>query len=78
MSKRRFRKQGQNETFYRERLLPFGEEWTRGALTNNFKYLSKDFIREMKDYIDWNLVYWYVVTNNDLKSEFLDLCFIKK
>ena len=63
-------KQLRFESFYRESVLPEGKQWMKDALTRNFKYLTKDFIREMKDYIDWGDVYWYVIGDPVFEKEF--------
>lgn len=72
--RKKLKKQLRYETFYRENILPQGELWAKDVLTDNFKYLTTDFIREMRDYIDFRDAYWYVITDDELDREFGELC----
>ena len=64
------------ESTYREWVLdPDAQNVVKDLFTDKFQWLTKDFIREFSDRIDWDEVVWYVVNDEELKNEFGDYYF---
>lgn len=69
--RKKLEKQLRFESHYREWILdPDSQNVVKDLFTDKFRYLTKDFIREVRDRIDWDEVVWYVITDDELEREF--------